>query len=402
MLLSEFASQGAMHDSSARQPFPKCHPQTRLNVVDFFFHWITTPTTSKSVYWLYAPFGHGKSAVMQTLIDRLMTENFQHLVAGAFFFARGKPECNKVIYLLPTIAYQIAINIPGMREHITKAIQTDPKLLSRSMDVQLRSLIKDPLFRCVDGAHFKYPPTVFIDGLDECTSIEEQLSVLDLIIVVLQEFHIPLRFLVASRPEAHIRDRFAQPHFVDILEQIRLPDDQGEMIVCLKSKFDDICDRRARLMKVSNIQKPWPSEKEIKQLVVRSCGQYIFLDTITRFVDTERRDPAAQLKTVLYCLADSSLFSNMDTLYSLILEEAPHPHILKVVIDDLLYRRTHSVFSIPAIAEIWQFSKTDIQIVLDSLSAVVKEWEGRDLTFLSYVVSRVFGKRSSIWQILLY
>ncbi|KAF9528887.1 hypothetical protein CPB83DRAFT_893865 [Crepidotus variabilis] len=71
---------------------------------------------------------------------------------------------------------------PMYRILINEAIIADPALLSKSMDIQLRFLIIDPLLKYSNGPHFKYPPTIFINGLDECDTIEGQVIVLNLIV----------------------------------------------------------------------------------------------------------------------------------------------------------------------------------------------------------------------------
>ncbi|KAF8335618.1 hypothetical protein F5887DRAFT_891831, partial [Amanita rubescens] len=47
---------------------------------------------------------------------------------------------------------------------------------------------------------------IIIDGVDECASEQEQNLVLTLIADALGRTSIPLRFLICSRPEAHIEE----------------------------------------------------------------------------------------------------------------------------------------------------------------------------------------------------
>ncbi|KAF9529496.1 hypothetical protein CPB83DRAFT_893585 [Crepidotus variabilis] len=145
------------------------------------------------------------------------------------------------------------------------------------------------------------------------------------------------------------------------------------------SSFDDIFDNRAHLMKAEKVRKPWPTLEQINELVKRACGQYIFLDTITCFVGAQCLSPVTQLDIVIGCLSDHSLFTDMDSIYRLILEQCPYQDILKVVIDNLV-KPGHGAFVSP-IAEIWQFSCAQVQLVVDSLAAVVMEDEGGDLKY---------------------
>ncbi|KAF9524037.1 hypothetical protein CPB83DRAFT_898283 [Crepidotus variabilis] len=379
LLLNQAVSKEAMHDSSARHPPPKCHPETRKEIINFFVNWAKKLRSSELVYWLHAPFGHGKSAVVQCVVDQLIGEGRRDLVAGAFFFGRGKPGRNKITHLLPTIAYQIAINVPGMREHINSAVMNDPALLSRSVEVQLRSLIINPLLNCDNGPHLGHHPTVFIDGLDECDTIEAQIHLLDVIASALRDHDTPLRFLISSRPEAHIRDAFGQDDFNDVVWEIQLPDNDAEMFTYLASQFNEIYDNRARFMKAANVRKPWPTPEQIHELVKRACGQYVFLNTITRFIGVPSLNPVSQLKIVLGRLSDQTLFTDMDSIYRLVLERCPYQHVLTVVVGSLLQQGYNHTST--AIADIWQLPVEDIQLVIEHLVAIVEETEGGTLLF---------------------
>ncbi|KAF9532725.1 hypothetical protein CPB83DRAFT_890415 [Crepidotus variabilis] len=388
LLLSEAASKNAMHDSSARDPPPKCHPETREEIVDYFIEWAKNDNPKHElVQWLHAPYGHGKSAVVQTIIDRLVEEGHKELIAGAFFFGRGIPGRNQARYLFPTIAYQIACHIPGMRQYINEAMMDDPTLPSKSLLTQLCNLIINPLLKCNNGPHFNYSPTVFIDGLDECDSIEDQLSVLNLIATALHQHHVPLRFLIASRPESHIRDGFAKYSLLHYHGEKELPNNDAEMVAYLTSRFDEIFNNRLRIMEAANIQKPWPNLEQIKELVRRACGQYVFLDTIIRSVSLPRLNPVTQLNVALRRLSDTSLFKDMDAIYYLILEQCPYQDILTVVLDHLLHGLPGgSREDAMTISEVWEIPLGDVRIVVESLAPVIREnnWNGLSFHHLSF------------------
>ncbi|KAF9524732.1 hypothetical protein CPB83DRAFT_860794 [Crepidotus variabilis] len=386
-LLSECISKAAMHDSSARYPLPKCHPETRNDIVRFILEWIINPTSTVSVYWLHAPFGHGKSAVMQTVIDTLVETGHRDLLAGGFFFGRGKADRDKAHFLPATIAYQIATNIPGMRQHISHAITADPALPSKSLEIQLRALIIDPLLKSKTGVHFHQPPTIFIDGLDECDTIAGQLSVLDLISSCLLGFHLPVRFLVASRPESYLVDAFNKAPFDELSRQLRLDNDWSEMNTYFESEFTKISSRHSRSIETMNIGAPWPSREQICELVKRACGQYVYAETVIRFVGDYRVNPVSQLDVVLCRQSDSSVFTDMDLLYRQVLHQCPaqYRHILTALTITMLYTKTfygsQYLITMASFSEIWRFPSSDVRLVVDSLAAVVKEDEGHCLSF---------------------
>ncbi|KAF9522997.1 hypothetical protein CPB83DRAFT_724642, partial [Crepidotus variabilis] len=268
----------AMHDSSARDPPPRCHPSTRKFAVNTIITFVDDAEPEEPVMWMNAPFGHGKSAVMQTVIETLRSSGHGHRVAGGFFFGRDKEGRDKAHYLLPTILYQIAENIPGMHEPINKVINNNPTLPSKSIDAQLIPLLVAPFLHHPASPH---TPTVFIDGLDECSTPAAQRSVLKMIADAVSVHHIPLRFVVASRPEAHITQCFKKMPLFSMTRSFELDDDFWSMQDYFRKEFDRIYESRPDEM--SAIPQPWPSDAVVWDLTDRASGQYLFAATIIGF-----------------------------------------------------------------------------------------------------------------------
>ncbi len=55
-----------MHDSLARYPPPRCHPDTRKKVLKVITDWIEDSYPRQRIVWLNGPAGAGKSAIAQT------------------------------------------------------------------------------------------------------------------------------------------------------------------------------------------------------------------------------------------------------------------------------------------------------------------------------------------------
>ena len=70
----------------------------------------------------------GKSAIAQTIAE--MCENEMILLAS-FFFSRNDPSCSNVNSLIATIAYQITLNLPRVRDAILRTIERDPLVFSK-------------------------------------------------------------------------------------------------------------------------------------------------------------------------------------------------------------------------------------------------------------------------------
>jgi len=94
------------------------------------------------ILWFYGPAGAGKSAIAHNIAERCDLEG---LLLASFFFSRSDSRRNNSKSLFTTIAYQIAINIPGTREKIVAAIERDPLILTRSLEAQVAALIVEPL-----------------------------------------------------------------------------------------------------------------------------------------------------------------------------------------------------------------------------------------------------------------
>ena len=140
---------GALHDSAERSPAPNCHPDTRKAVRQIILDWIRSESSASYFFWLYGPAGAGKTSILQAIAEFLCSpsgsdQNF----GGSFFFSRGKQGRDQGHFLFSTIAYQLALKVPGLRQHVNSIMESDPTLHTKSMGVQLQTLIVDA-FKCL-------------------------------------------------------------------------------------------------------------------------------------------------------------------------------------------------------------------------------------------------------------
>ena len=163
---------------------------------------------------------------------------------------------------------------------------------------------------------------VIIDGLDECHDKATQQLIIRLLCETITVHKLPLRFLIGSRPESHIRAIFDQESLYTITHRVVLDEtfDPGRDIqVLLKDGFAKIFAENSSIM--SHVEQPWPGEGIIDLLVQRSSGQFIYAATVLKFVGADFCNPARQLELVLK--PDPSAFSDLDQLYSQILSVYP-------------------------------------------------------------------------------
>jgi hypothetical protein len=328
-------SLSAIHDSSERYPPPRCHPETRTLVRTVIICWIQDPNPTCFVLWLYGPAGAGKSAILQALAEECYSLEGPRF-GGSFFFSRAKPGRNQGHFLFSTIAYQLALNLPYLRTPINNAVQANPTLYTKSMMVQMRSLIIDSFRKLSLG--IGHTPTVIIDGLDECDGHETQKLILEIIYEAVAIHKIPLRFLIASRPEAHIREAFDRPTLRSITKRVVLDESFGpnqDIEKYLRDGFESIYYQNSTLME--QVVQPWPGTGILDLLVQKASGQFIYASTVLKFVGAEFYNPLSQLDIVLEpSPLDGTLFSDLDHLYSQILSTYPIPEKLISVLGTIL------------------------------------------------------------------
>ena len=156
-----------IYDSAERYPPPNCHPDTRKAIQKIILDWIHSESLESSFFWLYGPAGAGKTAILQAIAEFLCnsSESSQNF-GGSFFFSRGKKGRDQGHFLFSTIAYQLALNMPGLREHVNRTMESNPTLHTKSMGVQLKALIVKAFKDLSPLPQHSY--LVIIDGLDEC------------------------------------------------------------------------------------------------------------------------------------------------------------------------------------------------------------------------------------------
>ena len=96
------------------------------------------------------------------------------------------------------------MNLPDVRDAILAAIERDPLIFSKSLAVQVKSLIVAPLQQLAYAGFFNEPTSrrlVIIDGLDECFDPKVQQNILEILGNAQRQHQLPLIFLFASRPE---------------------------------------------------------------------------------------------------------------------------------------------------------------------------------------------------------
>ena len=272
------------------------------------------------IIWVYGPAGAGKSAIAQTIAE--MCEQEMILLAS-FFFSRNDPSRSNVNSLIATLAYQITLNLPDVRDAILSAIEHDPLIFSKSFAVQVETLIVAPLQPLAEAGFFNDFASrrlVIIDGIDECSDPRVQKNILE-VLANAQRHRLPLVFLIASRPEQHISLTFNTGLLLDTTSRLALDDSylpDKDIELFLTDKFQEIkSTHRLR----AYIPSQWPLPYVLEQLVRKSSGQFIYASTVIRYVSSIRHRPMDRLDIILGLRPPQRdlPFAELDALYTHIL-----------------------------------------------------------------------------------
>ncbi|KAF8347641.1 hypothetical protein F5887DRAFT_38428 [Amanita rubescens] len=325
--LQQYVSEGALHDSRERSPQPTCHPNTRQEVLKIITDWVKDSHPRQRILWLNGPAGAGKSAIAQTIAERCSNKQ----LAASFFFLRNSIDRGSATLLFTTLAWQLGKNIPEILPYLESAVEEEPLLPTKSIDIQFDRLIIQPFQKLLhDKPDFR--PTkvlVIIDGVDECAPDQDQLQLLGLIGNALSNAQIPLRFLMCSRAEAHIKETFGLEVVAKITNQITL-DHRFSPDVDIRRYLEEEFARIYTERKPSSFT--WPPYGAIDQLVSKSSGLFIYPSTVVKFVGDIDSNPRTQLNIVLKTCRPpgfSSPFAELDQLYIQILSQQPDTRLLR-------------------------------------------------------------------------
>ncbi|KAJ7489238.1 hypothetical protein FB451DRAFT_685415 [Mycena latifolia] len=365
-ILYRASANDASHDSGERYPQPQCHPQTRTKLLKDLLSWSSGDDPRSSVLWLHGPAGAGKSAIAQSLCQSLQADG---RLGGSFFFKRGHVSRGNANKLFPTLAYQLAALIPELKRVVSRYVEDDPSIVHKFLSTQLQRLIMEPYRDNSPAQTF----VVVIDGLDECEGRDIQQEILRSIGNSFHRSYLPLRFLIASRPEPHIVEVFREPCLKGFHRPLNVQKSFQDVRTYLQTEFIRIHQDHHETM--GRVPTPWPSASVIEHLVEKSSGYFVYASTVIKFVDDKDFRPTDRLDTILG-IAESeagsgSPFSALDQLYAQILSDVPaRPRVLRIL--TVIASGLHSALTIPKIEQLLELRPGDVRLGLRGLQSVIK------------------------------
>lgn len=333
-ILNKKRVAGAEMDSSARDPPPRCHLETRRELRERITSWLINGTGRDwDMIWLMGPAGVGKSAVAQTT-----AEYCQEIgrLGASFFFSRLN-NCTDPDAVIPTLAYRLAANHQGYRNAVTRVIADDRSILDKTLRVQFKKLIVDPFRSLIiqNPLITQEPLLIVIDGLDECDGEDAQCEFVKLVGEYVRLTNpSPLLWMVCSRPEWHLKRVFSGTDFsvgcMHLELTVDAAVDKQDVYRILKDGFKEIHKKYFWDLHGAEADKPWPTEAQLQQLADKAGGLPILASTILRFTDdSDTGDPEGQLKVCLSFLGNlrtpnaASPLHALDLLYRQIMSGVP-------------------------------------------------------------------------------
>ena len=337
---------------------------------------------------MYGGAGAGKSAIAQSISEKFQ----QRDLAASFFFFRGDLTRNNGDHLIPTLVSQLANILREFVPCVEDRIRRDWDLFMKVYDTQIQELLIEPLLslKSMNAVVF-LPRLVVIDGLDECTNSDAQCLLLRAIARALPRIPYPLRFLITSRPEAHITQVFNHEPALQSVSAQRYnlsddPDADMDIRNFIEKEFMEI----RKVHRLGNhLPHTWPDQKAIGSLVERSSGHFIYASTVIRYIQSPKHRPDDRLEVILRLRSSQEgdkPYAQLDALYGLIFAGVESRFQLEricLVLGILFFQSKGSDFFTAAhncttIEKILGMKAGDLVLLLDPILSLVAI-EGGDL-----------------------
>jgi len=267
-------AHNAAFNSRERQHDDLCLQNTRVDLLEEIRQWVSRQD-GRNIFWLNGLAGTGKSTIARTVAREYYD---QKRLGASFFFSRGGGDVSHAGKFFTSLALQLAATSPSLKHHICEAVAENSHIAHQSLRDQWRQLILQPLLRTT----VRHPSLVIVvDALDECDGANDVRTILQLFAEVGTLNRVRLQVFLTSRPEIPIRYGFYQvpdsAHQDFILHSISPQVINHDIFLFFEHKFN-ILKQEQRLAE------DWPGHQNIRALVQKAAGLFIWAATAYRFV----------------------------------------------------------------------------------------------------------------------
>ncbi|KAG1726566.1 hypothetical protein EDB19DRAFT_225509 [Suillus lakei] len=355
--LCDVVEFSGIFDSEYRQPHSQCMEDTRVALRKRISQVLDQRVRTN--VWLNGLAGVGKTSIAFTIAEEMKAAK---RLAATFFFSHKHTQ--KAATIIPTIAYQLALAFPRIREDIVQAIENDGSLLSpgKSHADQMQELVIKPL----KTLRFREEPyVIIIDALDECLSSEEAARLVTLLTDALACPTLPVVHLIfTSRPEERIHA--VMPSGVhEVLLTTRDEDTIRDVRFYLRASLDKT--RTTRPAVFGQLPIPWPAEDEFETLAFKAGGLFVYAAMAMNFISAAGHHPQERLDLLLR--EKSTVGADIDQLYRQIIATSEDPVAHCRMLASIMH--LSQPLSLAELQDLFHADKSSFAVMLEVFSPVI-------------------------------
>ena len=291
-----------------------CLKGTRWTVLTEIECWAKDPD-APPVFWLNGLAGTGKSAIAQTIAERLFA---QGLLGASFFCSRGVEDRSNLKLVFPTLAFQLAQKYASFRSSLIPLLRSNPDIIHESLQEQIQKFLINPL----QSTHIS--TVIVIDALDECRDEDPESAILLVLGQPVSKIS-GVKFFITSRPETHITAGFRGPLLKDVTNVFILHNVEPHAV-----DNDIRCFFQHELPKLACRPQGWPTDAHLDFLCQRAAGFFVYAVAIVNFLKHKFRLPSDRLDIIMKSPGSMAhegqtslkTYHSLDSLYMSILHTA--------------------------------------------------------------------------------
>ncbi|KAF8640193.1 hypothetical protein AX16_010248 [Volvariella volvacea WC 439] len=371
--LEPYVVETALHTSDEREGYLGYVAGTQDTIINEIGAW-AQDLSSPPILCLTGPVGAGKTIITKEVASKVW---FRAHLAGELFFWRGSKVRRELVMFATTIAYHLGFIIPSAAEVIQSTLSGNATILQAPVEEQWEALIVKPL-KTLAGKPMTFHPCFIIDGLDACTSRDDQEWVVGKMVELCSRF--PVACILSSRPELQLKTEITrcQKMFPSLFHSVIELGYNSAVQMQMRRLLHSISLTLDGAKRDPNWTPSVPLEEPFEQIIAGTDGQYIIIFCIQAYFrrqDVFKRDRHKHIQWLLDNeKVQATAFLQLDKRYDTLMSSA-QSHLTEdqsILRDRILYYLLYiQPDSIHAISIFWDASPTEIRAVLGKYHSVI-------------------------------